>query len=99
MTRAEAAEAELTFPLRDVPSSSRRSGVLMTFRSPVQYSVAWTLQQQCHAERLAGSGADRLMLLEHLPVYTAGRATRPSHLRPETASFNNSPIPVEAVNR
>jgi lipoate-protein ligase B len=65
----------------------------------VRYSAALTLQQQCHAERLAGKRADTLLLLEHLPVYTAGRATRPSHLTSEPASVRNAPIPIEAVNR
>jgi lipoate-protein ligase B len=47
--------------------------VLMTFRNPVGYSAAWSLQQEFHAERLLGNRADTLMLLQHLPVYTAGR--------------------------
>ena len=99
MTGVEAAATQIPSSLRHRPSSSKQSGILVTFRDPVHYSVAWTLQQQCHAERLAGSRADTLLLLEHLPVYTAGRATRPSHLMPETASLGNSQIPIEAVNR
>ena len=99
MTGVEAAETPITSPRRHVSSSSTRSGVLVTFPYPVPYSVAWALQQQCHAERLSGRRADTLLLLEHLPVYTAGRATRPSHLRPEMASFDDPPVPIQAVNR
>ena len=99
MTGVEADETPITSPLPHVSSSSRRSGVLVTFQYPVPYTVAWALQQQCHAERLSGRRADTLLLLEHLPVYTTGRATRPSHLRPEIASFDDPPVPIEAVNR
>lgn len=99
MTGAEAAAPQISSSLALGPNASRRSGVLVTFRDPVLYSVALRLQQQCHAERLAGSRNDTLLLLEHLPVYTAGRATRPLHLRPEPASLDNVPIPIEAVNR
>ena len=99
MTGVQAAATQITSPFPHGPNSSKQSGVLMTFQDPVPYSVAWTLQQQCHAERLAGSRTDTLLLLEHPPVYTAGRATRPWHLRPETASADNPPVPIEAVNR
>jgi lipoate-protein ligase B len=74
--------------------------VLITFQRPVRYSVAWALQQQCHAERRSGNRADTLLLLEHLPVYTAGRGTRPAHLPPpQGASLDYPAVPVEAVNR
>jgi len=76
-----------------------RSGVLITFRDPVAYSVAWAFQQQFHAERLSGSRTDTLMLLEHLPVYTAGRGTRPDHLKPSSTVWENTEIPIETVNR
>jgi lipoyl(octanoyl) transferase len=99
MTGVEAAETPITSPLPHVSSSFRRSGVLVTFPEPVPYSGGWALQQQCHVERLSGTRADTLLLLEHLPVYTAGRATRPSHLRPEMTSFDDPPVPIETVNR
>lgn len=99
MTGADATATQITFPLPHDSGSSKQSGILVTFRDPLEYSVAWALQQQCHGERLAGRRADTVLLLEHLPVYTAGRATRPSHLRLETTSVDNHPIPIEAVNR
>jgi lipoyl(octanoyl) transferase len=41
----------------------------------VPYEDAWAWQRQLHQERVAGTGPDTLLLLEHPPVYTAGRRT------------------------
>lgn len=41
----------------------------------VPYEQAWAEQRRLHAARVAGAGPDTVMLLEHLPVYTAGRRT------------------------
>jgi lipoyl(octanoyl) transferase len=40
----------------------------------VPYEDAWRLQQQVHA-RVVGGAEDEVLLLEHLPVYTAGKRT------------------------
>ena len=42
----------------------------------VPYDEAWRLQQSTHAEVVAG-GEDVALLLEHPPVYTAGKRTEP----------------------
>ena len=42
----------------------------------VDYREAWQLQREIAAERVAG-GPDTLLLLEHPPVYTAGKRTLP----------------------
>jgi lipoyl(octanoyl) transferase len=42
----------------------------------VAYEDAWTLQREVADARVAG-GPDTLLLLEHPPVYTAGRRTLP----------------------
>jgi len=42
----------------------------------VPYDEAWRLQQSVHAEVVAGA-EDVALLLEHLPVYTAGKRTEP----------------------
>jgi lipoate-protein ligase B len=75
---------------------SHLPGILVTVRDPVPYALGWALQQQLHAERLAGVRADTLMLLEHLSVYTAGRRTKPADLQLGEAS---SHIPIEVVSR
>jgi lipoyl(octanoyl) transferase len=41
------------------------------------YLAAWQLQRDLHARRAAGQIPDTCVLLEHLPVYTAGRRTSP----------------------
>jgi lipoyl(octanoyl) transferase len=46
----------------------------------VSYDEAWQLQRELVAARVAG-GPDTLLLLEHPPIYTAGRRTAP-HERP-----------------
>jgi lipoyl(octanoyl) transferase len=43
----------------------------------VAYDVAWALQQQFHEQVVAGTHADVVLLLEHEPVYTAGKRTEP----------------------
>ncbi len=46
----------------------------------VDYREAWELQREIADQRVAG-GPDTLLLLEHPPVYTAGKRTEP-HERP-----------------
>ena len=44
----------------------------------VDYRTAWDAQRAHAAARRDGTGPDVLMLLEHPPVYTAGKRTRPA---------------------
>jgi lipoyl(octanoyl) transferase len=46
----------------------------------VEYLAAWDLQREVHAG-VADGGTDTVLLLEHPPVYTAGKRTEP-HERP-----------------
>jgi lipoyl(octanoyl) transferase len=41
----------------------------------VDYQEAWALQQRMHADVVAGTRPDTVLLLEHSPVYTAGKRT------------------------
>jgi lipoyl(octanoyl) transferase len=43
----------------------------------VPYEDAWAEQRRQHAARVAGAAPDTVLLLEHPPVYTAGRRTSP----------------------
>jgi lipoyl(octanoyl) transferase len=45
----------------------------------VDYRDAWELQRQVHADLVAGEAPDTVLLLEHPPVFTVGRRTRPEH--------------------
>jgi lipoyl(octanoyl) transferase len=53
----------------------------------VPYEQAWAQQRELHAQRVAGKTPDTLLLLEHPPVYTAGKRTEP-HERP----FDGTPV-------
>ena len=44
---------------------------------PVGYEDGWEIQRRTHADVVAGTAPDTLYLLEHSPVYTAGRRTEP----------------------
>ena len=41
----------------------------------VDYVTGWDLQREVHARRVAGAIPDACLLLEHAPVYTAGKRT------------------------
>ncbi len=43
----------------------------------VDYARAWDLQREVHADVVSGLAPDTVLLLEHSPVYTAGRRTEP----------------------
>lgn len=43
----------------------------------VPYEQAWAEQRRLHAERVADARPDTVLLLEHPPVYTAGKRTEP----------------------
>jgi lipoyl(octanoyl) transferase len=53
----------------------------------VDYQDGWDLQRRVHADVVAGRAPDTVLLLEHPPVYTAGRRTEPLE-RP----FDGTPV-------
>jgi lipoyl(octanoyl) transferase len=44
----------------------------------LDYATAWSRQRDLHAERVADRIDDSVLLLEHQPVYTAGKRTHPT---------------------
>ncbi len=44
----------------------------------VPYAEAWEWQRRLHARRIAGEIDDTVLLLEHPPVFTAGKRTEPA---------------------
>jgi lipoyl(octanoyl) transferase len=61
---------------------------------PVDYVEAWDLQRRLHAQRVADEIQDLCLLLEHRPVYTAGKRTAVSD-RP----YGDPGAPVIDVDR
>jgi lipoyl(octanoyl) transferase len=53
----------------------------------VRYEDAWQRQRELHEAVLAGDAPDTVLLLEHPPVFTAGKRTEPSE-RP----FDGAPV-------
>ena len=53
----------------------------------VDYQEAWARQRELHQQRVAGEIPDTVLLLEHPPVYTAGKRTLPQE-RP----FDGTPV-------
>ena len=53
----------------------------------IDYEEAWARQREIHAGVVEGTTPDTLLLLEHPPVYTAGKRTEP-HERP----FDGTPV-------
>jgi lipoyl(octanoyl) transferase len=60
----------------------------------VEYVAAWDLQREVHAAVVAGESPDTVLLLEHPPVFTAGKRTDP-HERP----VDSGGAPVIDVDR
>ena len=60
----------------------------------VDYRAAWDLQRQVHTRVTDGEAAPTVLLLEHPPVYTAGKRTLP-HERP----VDSGGAPVIEVDR
>jgi lipoyl(octanoyl) transferase len=49
--------------------------LLLVRTGRVPYQLAWDWQRAVHARRVAGDLADTVLLVEHDPVYTAGKRT------------------------
>ncbi len=57
----------------------------------VDYRAAWEWQRLLHVGRVAGTTDDTVLLLEHPPVYTAGRRTQPDE-RPPAELASSAPV-------
>jgi lipoyl(octanoyl) transferase len=63
------------------------------------YGPAYQAMHELSARRAAGQIPDVLALLEHPPVYTAGRRTDPSHLRLAHADMERNGAEFHQVDR
>jgi lipoyl(octanoyl) transferase len=64
-----------------------QAGLRVVRAGLVPYEQAWERQREVHGEVAAGTVPDTVLLLEHPPVYTAGKRTLP-HERP----FDGTPV-------
>lgn len=74
-------------------------GAVRIFPEPVPYLIAWEIQSRLHEERLLGLQPDTVLILEHSPVYTLGRRTRPSHWGGSESALCTDGVELHHVNR
>jgi lipoyl(octanoyl) transferase len=65
----------------------------------VPYADALALQLSLHAQRVAGAIPDTLLLLEHPPVITLGKAFHPEHLRYAREFYAQQGIELHPTDR
>ena len=65
----------------------------------VDYQAAWDLQKELAARRLAGEIGDTLLLLEHPPTLTLGRASHAEHLLATPEQLERLQMKVVDVDR
>jgi lipoyl(octanoyl) transferase len=65
----------------------------------VPYGAAYQAMHELAARRAAGQIPDTLVLLEHPPVYTAGRRTDPAHLLLAEADIRRAGAELHHVDR
>jgi lipoyl(octanoyl) transferase len=76
------------------------SGEILVVRpGTVPYEEAWKLQRELAARRQRGEIADVLLLLEHPPVYTRGRRSKPEELPMGAAWYEAQGIEVLNTDR
>jgi lipoate-protein ligase B len=85
----------------DIPRSrfAFTGGAIQILREPVPYSAAWALQSRLHAERVRGVRPDTLLIMEHQPVYTLGRMTKPLHWGGDELRLKRNRAEIQSVNR
>jgi len=65
----------------------------------LDYGTAWALQRRLFEDRLAARCPDTLLLLEHEPVFTAGRTARAEHWGGDEFATHVAGVPVFRVER
>ncbi|GAA3554545.1 lipoyl(octanoyl) transferase LipB [Nonomuraea rosea] len=63
--------------MRPIPGDGPHALAIVRLGVDVPYEQAWSLQRWVHGKRVAGEVTDTVLLLEHAPVYTAGKRTAP----------------------
>jgi lipoyl(octanoyl) transferase len=76
-----------------------RAAWLIRPEGPVPYAEANAFMHDLAERRAAGSVPDSLILLEHPPVFTAGRRSKPDHVRWSPDRFTTEGAAFEHVDR
>jgi lipoyl(octanoyl) transferase len=76
-----------------------RGGWLLRPEGPVPYKAAYRAMHDLAERRVAGDVPDTLILLEHPPVYTAGRRSDPTHVRWSEAQIEAAGAELWHVDR
>jgi lipoyl(octanoyl) transferase len=63
------------------------------------YASVLALQERMHAARVRGAISDTLILVEHEPVITLGRAAKRAHILASTAQLSERGIEVHEIGR
>jgi lipoyl(octanoyl) transferase len=79
--------------------ATRSASRLLTPGGPVPYAEAYAWMHQQAEARLRGDVPDTIMLLEHPPVYTAGRRWQPDHLRWTQDAIERAGAELHVVDR
>ena len=81
-------------------SSLTSSMLLVRDLGVLDYDAAWAMQKQCAADRISGALAhDTLLLVQHPPVVTLGRSTKPGNLLATAAFLEANGIQLREVER
>ena len=74
--------------------------LVVRYLGVVDYDVAWALQKRVAADRISGTIAhDTLLVVQHPPVITMGRSTKPDSLRSTPEQLSASGIKLREVER
>jgi lipoyl(octanoyl) transferase len=79
--------------------ATRTPGRLLTPGEPVAYAEAYRWMHEQAEARLRGEVPDTVMLLEHPPVYTAGRRWQPDHIRWTREAIERAGAELHVVDR
>ena len=82
-----------------LPKSLPQVGTLIQFSQPMPYGETYALQKQLQEDRIAERRRDVLLLLEHSPVYTLGRSTKPEHWNCGEEGLRRTGASLQSVNR
>jgi lipoyl(octanoyl) transferase len=74
-------------------------GTLVQLPQPMPYGETYALQKQLQEDRIAERRRDVLLLLEHSPVYTLGRSTKPEHWNCGEEGLRRTGASLQSVDR